>query len=160
MPAAPSIQARPSHSVTHPPPSVHIDGAPSLDCPLLSPATLNLLGTCLQPLPTFDAPLPHLPHIFVTHCTPSTFCIPSCGPPPLINPTLSSATLNPGGSKPNTPIRSGCFSSPISNPKYTPSTPKKLIRAVVVFSRITWLLTTQTNPRKAGALKQWTGTST
>lgn len=66
-------------SMPHPPPSVNIEDAPGLDYPPLSLATLNLLGTCLQPSPTFNAQLPRLPHISTPPYNHSSSSIPLLG---------------------------------------------------------------------------------
>lgn len=102
------------------PSDFHLADTPTLDFPPLSPATLHLLGNCLQPSPSFDSPL----------LNPSRPALPTPPPPPLTsssptpsvsfmshNPQVSSrppCTLLPGNSStgPRFPIRSGCFNTP------------------------------------------------
>lgn len=116
---AQSVLLHPSSDL-HPVPDVHIEDLPGLDCPPLSPATLNLLSTCLQLSPTFDSPwiIPLSTPLNAPSCTHS-----QPGPSSHPKPAISGATLTPCNSNPNTPIRSECFSSTIPHPKSTPSTP-------------------------------------
>lgn len=117
--------------VPHLSPSVDFKDVSGLDCPLLSPATLNLINTCLHPSPTFDSSLAHTPHIFIPSCTPSFSSIAQPESSTLQFPTQVEIPVpNPNGSTPSTPIHSGCFSTLVPNPKSTPSTLKKVNQGI------------------------------
>lgn len=124
-----------THLTPHPPrtgkkqhPAVNIEDFPVLECSPLSPATLHLVGSCMQSSPSFDSPLPNpsqhppTPPSRVTQpYLTSSISLASEGPSNIQHPSQyfiqpTSCSLNP-----HSPIRSGCFNSPLLSTRPTRS---------------------------------------
>lgn len=116
-----------------PPPTINIEDLPGLECPPLSPATLNLLGTSLLASPTFNSPLALFPHPSMP-LNASSYSFALAGPLNPSHPAQSFAHLGSCNNNPLAPIRSGCFSSPIPNPRpalYTPHSSSEACRRLL-----------------------------
>lgn len=115
------------HSLQHPPSTgkrhpitVNVDDLLGLECPPISSATLNLLGSSLQASPSFDSPLTHPLHSVPLN--PPSYTLTPVGPSNLPHLALSFVHLGSCSYNPHSPIRFGCFSSPTQNPRLVIST--------------------------------------